>query len=136
MNTQKKFLLAASIGLFPIALSYGVVPGQSLSALFEISVDTVNETQIFRAVMGLYLAFVAFWLMGVKNDKLTRPAIIGLIVFMFGLALGRSLSLVMDGPAHWLLTSYMLVEYAFGIVGIRLLSANRTQAKNLEAGAG
>jgi len=135
MNTQKKFLLAASIGLFPIALSYGVVPGQSLSALFEISVDTVNETQIFRAVMGLYLAFVAFWLVGVKNDKLTRPAIIGLIVFMFGLALGRSLSLVMDGPAHWLLTSYMVVEYAFAIVGIRLLSANRTQAKNLEAGA-
>lgn len=58
MNTQKKFLLAASIGLFPIALSYGVDPGQSLSALFE---NTANETQIFRAVMGLYLAFVAFW---------------------------------------------------------------------------
>jgi hypothetical protein len=61
VNTQKKFLLAASIGLFPIALSNGVVPGQSLSALFEISVDTSNETQIFRVVMGLNLAFFAFW---------------------------------------------------------------------------
>lgn len=103
MNKQKTFLLVASIGLFPIALSYGAAPGQSLSALFSFSVDTVNETHIFRAVMGLYLAFVVFWLMGVKDDKLTRPAIMGLVVFMLGLALGRTLSLLVDGPAHWLL---------------------------------
>jgi amino acid permease len=121
MNKQKIFLLSASIGLFPIALSYGAAPGQSLSALFSFSVDTVNETHIFRAVMGLYLAFVVFWLMGVKDDKLTRPAIMGLVVFMLGLALGRTLSLLVDGPAHWLLMAYALIEYLFAFVGIRLL---------------
>ena len=123
MNKQKVFLLVASIGLFPIALSYGAAPGQSLSALFSFSVDTVNETHIFRAVMGLYLAFVVFWLMGVKDDKLTRPAIMGLVVFMLGLALGRSLSLLVDGPAHWLLMAYALIEYLFAFVGIRLLKS-------------
>ncbi len=125
MNKQKVFLLVASIGLFPIALSYGAAPGQSLSALFSFSVDTVNETHIFRAVMGLYLAFVVFWLMGVKDDKLTRPAIMGLVVFMLGLALGRSLSLLVDGPAHWLLMAYALIEYLFAFVGIRLLKSEK-----------
>ena len=38
--------------LITVALSYGVARGQSLSALFDLSVDTVNENDIFRAIMG------------------------------------------------------------------------------------
>ncbi|NWK56452.1 DUF4345 domain-containing protein [Verrucomicrobiaceae bacterium N1E253] len=121
---QKVFLIAAAVGLTPIALSYGVNPSTSLSAMFDLTIESTNGTHIFRAVMGLYLAMVTFWLMGAKNDHFTRPALLSLIVFMLGLAGGRVLSLALDGPGHWLLTGYMLTELAFGFIGIKLLQQN------------
>lgn len=119
---QKVFLLSATIGLIPIALSYGVDPSSSLSAMFDLTIESTNGIHIFRAVMGLYLALATFWLMGANNESLTRPALLSLIVFMFGLAGGRTLSLLLDGPAHWILTAYLLVELAFGLVALKLLS--------------
>ena len=38
MNARQIFLLITAIGLFPIALSYGLLPQKSLKYLFDISV--------------------------------------------------------------------------------------------------
>ena len=123
MMAQRIFLIIAAAGLTPIALSYGAVPKESLPYLFGSSIETTNEVHIFRAIMGLYLALVVFWLVGAFRASLTRPAIWSLVVFMFGLAAGRGLSLVLDGFPHWLLFAYMVVEVAFGVVGVRLLKS-------------
>lgn len=102
-------------------MSYGAVPGTSLPFLFGVTVDGVNVTHIFRAIMGLYLALAAFWVVGAVNDNLTVPALWSLVVFMLGLAAGRAVSLALDGIPHWLLIGYLLAEIAFGFVGLRLL---------------
>ena len=121
MNIRQKFLLVAAIGLLPIALSYGLMPQKSLSFLFDISVSDPNGIHIFRAVMGLYLALIMFWLIGVFIVQIRQAALYSLIVFMFGLAAGRILSLIIDGMPHWLLVVYLVLELGFGVLGILLI---------------
>jgi hypothetical protein len=122
---RKIFLLVCAVGLVPIALGYGAVPGVTMERLFGITVDEVNLTHIFRAVMGLYLAMAMFWLLGAFRPDLARPALMSCAIFMFGLAAGRALSLVVDGMPHPLLVFYLGLEILFGVVAIRLLSAEK-----------
>ena len=131
MNIAQLFLVAAAVGLTPIALSYGVNPQASLKFFFNITVQGVNQAHIFRAVMGLYGAFIVFWVLGARNKTLTRPALYSLVAFMLGLALGRALSLVVDGMPHWLLFLYMVLELLFSAVGIIMLQQlNKMEARN------
>ena len=120
MTKESIFLLLAAAGLTPIALSYGLVPQASLPFLFNIEVSNINSTHIFRAIMGLYLALVVFWIVGARRNSLTLPALWGLTVFMLGLAAGRAVSFVIDGMPHHLLTMYFLLELGFGFVGFYL----------------
>jgi len=121
MKKEKIFLIIASIGLLPIALSYGVAPEVSLAFLYNIDATSVNVAHIFRAVMGLYLALIVFWLLGAHNKNYETPALYSLIVFMLGLASGRALSLALDGMAHPLLVIYLILEVGFGLAGIALI---------------
>lgn len=121
MNPQSIFLIVASFGLTPIALSYGYAPIVSLDYLFAIDATPVNVSHIFRAVMGLYLALVLFWLSGAMIQKYRLPALYSLVIFMLGLAAGRVLSLVVDGIPHWLLIVYLVLEVGFGMVGIKMI---------------
>jgi hypothetical protein len=125
MNRCKLFLIFTAVGLTPIALSYGASPGSSLSYLFGFEVEGRNLIHIFRAVMGLYLALVCFWLAGAFSASLTVPALWSLVIFMFGLAGGRVLSLLLDGFPHWLLFAYLVVELAFGVMGVKLLRSSQ-----------
>jgi len=121
MNIRQIFLLFAAIGLTPIALSYGLVPQKSLSYLLGISVTDTNSIHIFRAIMGLYLGLVVFWIIGVSKEEVRQAALYSLTVFMLGLAAGRILSLIFDGIPHWLLLAYLGLELGFGAFGLYLL---------------
>lgn len=121
MKIQSIFLLLAAAGLTPIALSYGFSPVDSLSFLFGIDASSVNVSHIFRAVMGLYLALAMFWVMGAMSTKYRLPALYSLVIFMWGLAMGRLLSLLVDGTPHWLLVVYLFLEFGFGLVGLKMI---------------
>jgi len=121
MKIRQIFLLIAAIGLTPIAFSYGFMPQKSLHYLFDVSVSDTNSIHIFRAVMGLYLALVLFWITGSFKVQVRQAALYSLIVFMLGLAAGRILSLVVDGIPHWLLVVYLVLELVFGVLGILLI---------------
>ena len=121
MNIRQIILLIAAIGLLPIAFSYGLMPQVSLNYLFGISVSEINDIHIFRAVMGLYVAFSLFWFAGAFKIHIRQAALYSLVVFMLGLAAGRSLSMVIDGVPHWLLVVYLALELGIGILGILML---------------
>ena len=127
MNYRKAYLWLSAIGLFPVALSYGVAPVESLNWLFGMTVEVPNEAHIFRGIMGLYLAMVLLWIIGAMHESCERPAIIAEVFFMGGLAVGRLLSVVVDGVPHWLLLGYIAVEVALAIAGIALLRQTRLQ---------
>jgi hypothetical protein len=123
MNDSTKaraFLIFCSVGLVPIALGYGAKPSSTLDVLFGISVETTNLTHIMRAVMGLYLGMVVFWLCGAFNSSLTGAALAACAVFMLGLAVGRLLSVALDGLPHWLLVVYACLEILLGLTAIAL----------------
>lgn len=121
MNGKSICLLAAAIGLVPIALSYGAQPEVVLPLLLGLEVTELAQVHILRAVMGLYLALVVFWLLGVRDSRYTAAALMSLVVFMLGLAAGRLLSLVVDGYPGPVLTLYLGLEIGFGLVGLWLL---------------
>lgn len=124
-NLQKVTLLLVAFGLIPIALSYGLFPEQSLGYLFGINVSEINSTHIFRAVMGLYLAMVVFWIWGALKREVRVSALYSMVVFMFGLAVGRILSLILDGIPNWLLLVYLGLEVSMGFIGIILISKSK-----------
>ncbi len=125
INYQKAYLWISAIGLIPVALSYGVVPELSMNWLFGITVEVPNEAHIFRGVMGLYLALVMLWILGATNERYERAAILSEIFFMSGLAVGRLLSVLVDGWPHWLLASYIVVEAILAVAGILLLKQGK-----------
>ncbi|MEP5763896.1 MAG: DUF4345 domain-containing protein [Halieaceae bacterium] len=116
----RAFLIFCAVGLVPIALGYGAKPSVTLDALFGITVDTTNLAHIMRAVMGLYLGMVVFWLYGAWNSSVAGPALAACAVFMLGLAGGRILSFIVDGLPHWLLIVYASLEIVLGLSAIAL----------------
>jgi hypothetical protein len=116
----RAFLIFCAVGLVPIGLSYGAKPSVTLDAIFAITVDTTNLTHILRAVMGLYLGMVVFWLCGAFKKSLEGPALAACAVFMLGLAAGRILSFLLDGLPHWLLIVYAALEIVLGLIAITL----------------
>lgn len=121
VSVARLYLLASAIGLIPIALSYGIAPAEVLPRLLDISVASRDLTHIFRAIMGLYLAFVAMWLLGAWKPHWMRTAILLEVLFMGGLAAGRALSFVMDGVPSPMLTFYLAAEAVSAVIGVILL---------------
>ena len=124
MTKSRSFLIFCAVGLVPIALGYGAKPSVSLDALFGITVDTTNLTHIMRAVMGLYLGMVVFWLWGAFRRSKAGAALATCAVFMLGLAAGRILSVVLDGMPHWLLVVYAVLEIVLGLIAITLFTGH------------
>lgn len=120
---ERAFLIFCAVGLVPIALGYGARPSLTLDALFNIEVETTNLTHIMRAVMGLYLGMVAFWLVGAFRKSMTPAALASCAVFMLGLAAGRVLSFILDGMPHGLLIVYAALEIVLGVIAVLLFRA-------------
>lgn len=121
MNSRQIFLAIAAIGLVPIALSYGFVPEKSLPWLYDIVAGQTQSLHFFRAVMGLYLGFALFWLLGALRPWLTFTALISLVIFTTGLAAGRAVSFMMDGLPHGLLLMYFFGELLLAALGMHFL---------------
>ena len=124
MKLLKLKNLHLSISLFiviPAALIYGLYPGVSLPWLFDFEVTSPDLYNVFRAIMGLYLAFSIVWYLGIVKPVLWKSATILNIAFMGGLGSGRVLSLILDGipsPAfalglvgEWVLAFFALYQF-------------------------
>ncbi len=71
--------------------------------------------------MGLYFAQIIFWYLGVAFQVFRQPALYTLMVFMFGLAFGRVLSLIVDGTPNNLLLLYLFLEFLLGNLAVYAL---------------
>lgn len=121
-HMQRGLLVAMAIGLTPIALSYGAAPQASLPWLYGIDVSDVPTRHVFRATMGLYLAMICLWVAGALRPAIRLPALWSLFVFTLGIALGRSLSLLLDGWPGPLLFLYLPAEIALAASSAWLIS--------------
>jgi hypothetical protein len=76
-----------------IALIYGFRP----DLWFDVKVLTTDELNIYKAIMGVYIAFSSLWFVGITKEKFWQTATISNFLFMFGLAFGRIVSIIFDG---------------------------------------
>ena len=111
MTKESYFLLFISLGVFPVALGYGINPKEVLPVLYGIEVADNNLSNIFRAVMGLYIGCVLLWVAGAFNKSLTVPALWCMFVFMLGIGIGRALSLILDGMPDMIFVLFMFFEF-------------------------
>ena len=123
MTKESFFLLFISIGVFPAALGYGLNPKELLPVLYGIEVPDNNLSNIFRAVMGLYIGCVLLWISGAFNKSLTYPALWCMFVFMLGIGLGRAFSLILDGMPDMIFVFFMIFEFIAAGITFYLLKA-------------
>lgn len=90
---NKTHLIISICIVVPVAFIYGFKPELS----FDMFLETIDEHNFYKAVMGLYLGFSALWVLGVLKSDYLKIALITNIVFMLGLGLGRVISIIMDG---------------------------------------
>ncbi len=122
---MRAYLLMVALLLVPIALSYGIAPATVLPKVLDIAVAGVDQTQIFRALMCLYLAASMFWAIAAFKPAWQPVAVVWAIFFCFSLAIGRTVSLVVDGPASRLLDVYLGLEIFGGLLGVAVLAYAR-----------
>lgn len=108
-------------GLAFVALGYALVPHTALGSLLSLPLDNVDQVHILRAVMGLYLGMVGFWFFSASRPAYSRAAVLSVVFFMLGLALGRTFSIAIDGEPSPLLFGATLVEFGAGFWGMLIL---------------
>jgi hypothetical protein len=124
-NMMKIFLLVAGVFLIPVALSYGVDPAATLPISMNVRVEGIDQTHIFRALACLYLGMVAFCIIAAFTPEWQRVAVIWAVFFALSLAIGRIISIIVDGIPSGMLLFFLAVELVVGTVGLLLL--NRDQ---------
>jgi len=110
MNKESFFLIFSAFGVFPVALAYGAFPSFSLPLLYNIDITSNNLSNVFRAIMGLYVAFNIFWVFGALNLSLRLSALWSLFIFYTGAGAGRVLSIVLDGSPDMIFILYLSLE--------------------------
>jgi hypothetical protein len=133
---MRAYLLFIAITLVPIALSYGVDPAGVLPRVLDIKVEGADQTQIFRALMCLLLGASTFLAVAAFKPDWQHVAAIWAIVFCFSLALGRVISLIVDGPASWLLDLYLALEISGGLLGRARLCSEESEMTGVCAPVG
>jgi hypothetical protein len=125
---SRAYLLLCAVLLVPIALSYGIAPAETLPRFLDIAVEGNDQTQIFRALMCLYLAASGFWAVAAFKPDWQRAAVVWAVLFSLSLAVGRIVSLVVDGPASLLLDVYLGLEIVGAALGLAVLALTRKPA--------
>ncbi|MCK8522980.1 DUF4345 domain-containing protein [Aquimarina sp. D1M17] len=106
-NKYKNSHLALSaIVVFSVSLIYGANPNKILPLFFDFRVDNLELKNIFRAIMGLYMGFAIYWVVGIKKPEYWKGATLSNVIFMGGLVFGRLVSTALDGIS---------VQYTIGL---------------------
>ena len=120
-------LLLSSLIIITVGLIYGLHPSSILPNLFGFEVKDIDLKNIFRAIMGLYLAMGGFWLIGIQKSEFWRTATLTNVIFMGGLAFGRIVSTIFDGFSSQF-TIGLLVELILMVWGIYNLKTYISEA--------
>ena len=125
---MKLFLLFVAAILVPPALSYGIDPAAVLTKSMTIAVAGTDQTEMLRAVMGLYLGMTIFCVIAAFTPSWRHVAAIWAVFFLYSIAAGRILSLIVDGVPSPILLFYMAVELIGGTLGLLVLARERRKA--------
>ncbi|MDP5104972.1 MAG: DUF4345 domain-containing protein [Polaribacter sp.] len=119
---QKIHLIISVLIVVPVSIFYGFNPDLQ----FDIHLDTIDEHNFFKAIMGLYLGFSTLWILGIFKPTYLKTAILTNMIFMFGLGFGRVLSLFLDGIPTFGYLFGTFAELFLGFYGFWILTNKNT----------
>ena len=122
MTRESLCLLLIAPGVLAVSLSYGLYPEITLRYLYNIEVNSTNLANIFRAIMGLYIALSIFWVAGAFKKSLRLAALWSMTIFMTGIAFGRILSIIIDGFPYPIFLFYTGIEIFSALIGFYLIN--------------
>ena len=124
---NKIHLIISVCIVVPVSFVYGFNPNYQ----FNIQINTVDEHNFFKAIMGLYLGFSILWTLGIFKNQYLKIALITNIIFMLGLGFGRVLSFFFDGTPTFSYQFGTFAELFLGLYGCWVLKIKNTNfAKN------
>jgi len=106
----------------PVAFVYGFNP----SSQFDIHLNTIDEHNFFKAIMGLYLGFSTLWILGLFKTNYLKLALVTNMIFMLGLGFGRVLSILLDGTPTFGYLFGTFAELLLGFYGLWVLLRHHT----------
>ena len=124
MNKESLFLILTAIGVATLGIAYGTHPNYNflpVPFLNNIDINSTDLSNVFSAIMGLYLAMASFWIIGAINKSYTIHALWSLVIFMIGIGGGRLISMFSDGIPSFAFTQFLAVEIIFALIGIIFL---------------
>lgn len=104
--------------VIPVSFVYAFNPGFK----FNIQLQTIDEHNFFKAIMGLYIGFSMLWLLGIFKQQFLKTAIVTNFVFMLGLGFGRLLSFFIDGTPTFGYQFGTFAELFLGFYGVWVLT--------------
>ncbi|WP_026775785.1 DUF4345 domain-containing protein [Polaribacter sp. Hel_I_88] len=113
----KIHLIISVLIVVPVSFVYGFNP----SSEFDIQLQTIDEHNFFKAIMGLYLGFSTLWILGIFKHQYLKIALITNMIFMLGLGFGRVLSFFMDGNPTFGYQFGTIAELFLGFYGVWVL---------------
>jgi hypothetical protein len=118
----KIHLIISVLIVVPVSIVYAFEP----QSQFDISLNTIDEHNFFKAIMGLYLGFSILWILGVFKLRYLKIALISNMIFMLGLGAGRLLSLFLDGTPTFGYQFGTFAELFLGFYGLWVLTNKNT----------
>ena len=118
---KKAHLIISLIIVIPVAFIYGFKP----SFQFDIQLNTTNEINVFKAIMGLYLGFSFLWILGLLKKNYLFAALVSNVIFMLGLGFGRLISFILDGIPTFPFIFGTFGELLLGFYGLWVLKRHK-----------
>lgn len=123
---NKIHLIISVLIVVPVSFAYGFGPDSQ----FDIHLNTIDEHNFFKAIMGLYLGFSVLWILGIFKASYLKLALLSNMIFMLGLGFGRILSLAIDGTPTSGYIFGTIGELVLGFYGIWILKLSQQSTTN------
>ena len=109
-------LLVSVLIVVPTAIIYG--SPSILQKQLDIQVNTIDLSNLLKATMCLYLGASMVWILGIYKTSYWIRATELNILFMLTLAIGRTLSMVIDGVPTSGYVFGIIIEFILGFYSI------------------
>ncbi|MDF0717151.1 DUF4345 domain-containing protein [Muricauda sp. 334s03] len=117
MNRKNLQLIVSSIVSITVGSIYGIFPHVVFARITGFEIQSLELSNVFRAIMGLYIAFGFFFIVATRNPKYWVTATLLSILFTGGLAFGRVASTMIDGVSM-IFTVALIIEFTIMFWGI------------------
>jgi len=122
MAKESWFLILTAIGVALVSLGYGVNPKLGMPLIYGIDIESINQINIYRAIMGLYLAISLYWIIGALYENVKLSALWSMFVFMTGIGSGRLISVYLDGTPSTIFMFFLFIEIISAVLCLFFIS--------------